>query len=710
MYKRSILALAVATALSPASSMAAEVGTLAPVVIIGTDEEAKKLPGSGAVVSPEQIDQEIATDINQVLKTVPGVYIQEEEGSGLRPNIGIRGATAERSEKITLLEDGVLAAPAPYSNPGAYLFPTAMRMRAIEVLKGAPLLRYGPQTTGGVVNLLSTPIPEEKGGELTLVLDERGSTDVHVNYGAREGQWSWLVETVQREGAGFKNIDRSNRGTGFDVADYLVKLGWEGDGQSLLFKGQYSQEVSDETYLGLTDADFAADPNRRYGLSSIDQMVNDRRTLSLVHTKEWGDKVTSTTTLYRNTVNRNWYKLSGGGSLVSNANGGDANALGILNGSVDTTGLNYKNNNRSYLSQGVEFNVDVDAGAHQLSIGTRLHQDEMDRFQPVDIFDQVNGSLVYQSTSLPTGSNNRFEDAQATSLWLMDNWQASERLNVNLALRYEDVSTSRTQYADATRGTVGSTRANDTSIVLPGVSFTYDLSDNWQMLAGVHRGFSPLGGGAQAEEEPETSDNWELGARYNKDHLFVEAIAFYSDFSDKAENCSVGSPCSNGATSGSFVTGAAEISGLEFQLGSSLVASEFIIPVNLAYTFTQAEISGNNATSGFNVGDRLKDVPENVLSLRLGLEHSSGWDNYAVAKYISETCVVTGCNNANNPYDETESLFVVDVISHYPLSDDVEVFAKAENLFDEQQIVSRTPDGARPNKPLTLSVGMKHTF
>jgi len=183
MYKRSLLALAVAAALSPTSVLAAEVGTLAPVVIIGTDDEVKSLPGSGAVVNPEQIEQEVATDVNQMLKTVPGVYVQEEEGAGLRPNIGIRAATAERSEKITLMEDGVLAAPAPYSNPAAYYFPTAMRMSAIEVLKGAPLLRHGPQTTGGVVNLVSTPIPETASGELTTVFDERGSTDVHLHYG-----------------------------------------------------------------------------------------------------------------------------------------------------------------------------------------------------------------------------------------------------------------------------------------------------------------------------------------------------------------------------------------------------------------------------------------------------------------------------------------------------------------------------------------------
>ena len=35
---------------------------------------------------------------------------------------------------------------------------------------------------------------------------------------------------------------------------------------------------------------------------------------------------------------------------------------------------------------------------------------------------------------------------------------------------------------------------------------------------------------------------------------------------------------------------------------------------------------------------------------------------------------------------------------------------KIENLFDTQKIVSRNPDGARPNKPLSLTVGMNVYF
>ena len=67
------------------------------VVIIGSKDDAQQLPGSGAVIDYTQIDIEVTSDINQALKTVPGVYIREEDGFGLRPNIGIRGATGERS-------------------------------------------------------------------------------------------------------------------------------------------------------------------------------------------------------------------------------------------------------------------------------------------------------------------------------------------------------------------------------------------------------------------------------------------------------------------------------------------------------------------------------------------------------------------------------------------------------------------------------------
>ena len=677
------------------------------VTIIGSKVDVRKVAGSGAVISDAQIATEVSTDINQLLKTVPGVYVREEDGYGLRPNFGIRGATSERSEKVTLMEDGVLIAPAPYSNPAAYYFPTAMRMKGVEILKGAPLLRYGPQTTGGVMNMITTAIPESSAGSVTLAVSENSDVDLLASYGGRSGAVGWLVETVQRENNGFKDIDRSSRDSGYDIEDYMGKLAWEGESQSILLKAQRSEETSNETYLGLTDADFDRNQDRRYGLSSIDEMNNKHEGYNLSHKLNINDTIALTTTAYYNKFERDWFKLSGGGSLIAAANGGDVKAQGILDGTVDTDGLKYKHNNRSYLSKGVQSELALNINSHSIHVGVRAHRDEMDRFQPQERYQQIDGSLVYTSTDSVTGSNNRLETAKATSVWLVDTWQASDNLALNMALRYEDVETSRRQYSTQNRSDAPSLRSNNTQEWLPGLSATYQLSGNWQVLAGVHKGFSPLGGGAKSEEEPESSVNYEAGLRYDNDQWFVEAIGFWSDFENKAENCSNGNPCSNGATSGSYVTGDAVIAGLEFQLSSSVVVGSMTVPIDVAYTYTQAEVSEDNTNEGLFDGDKLANIPEHTFSLRTGIETAMGLDNYVSIKYIDETCNAIGCAGT---FVDTDAFVSADLISRYALSESMTVFLKVENVLDKRAIVSRSPDGSRPNKGRMASVGFSMDF
>jgi Fe(3+) dicitrate transport protein len=437
-------------------------------------------------------------------------------------------------------------------------------------------------------------------------------------------------------------------------------------------------------------------------------MDNDHQGYNLVYRLQLADNINMTATGYYNEFARDWFKLSGGGSLVADANDGDEIAQGILDGSIDAQDLQYKHNNREYESQGIELNVDMAFGSHQLAVGGRIHEDEMDRFQPVDYYNQVGGELVYVRTQEPTGSNNRVETADALTFWAVDAWQVNDDLLVNLALRWEDVESQRKEYATPDRTELASKRSNDNDEWLPGASFTYDLSDSWQVLAGVHRGFSPLGGGAREYEEPETSTNYEAGLRYRGD-WFVEAVGFYSDFDNKSENCSNANPCSNGATSGSFTTGEATIAGLELQVGTRFDVGSFTMPLDLMYTYTDAEISKDNPEEGFDKGDQLASIPENAFSLRLGLESAIGWNNYAVAKYIDEMCMSVGCEGGD-ARDRSEDLFVLDYISRYAVNDSATVYLKVENLFDERAIVSRQPDGARPNKPRTASVGFEWSF
>lgn len=700
--------LALAVAIVAANGAYAQEKTIETVTVIGSAEQVKKLSGSASLVSSEQLEQESVTDINQVLKTVPGVYIREEDGFGLRPNIGIRAANGGRSSNVTLMEDGVLTSPAPYSNPAAYYFPTTLRMNSMEVLKGAPLLRYGPQTVGGAVNLVSTPIPAENSGRAMFMVNDRSSTDMLLNYGGTSGQWGYMLETVQRNYNGYKDIDRSAQDTGFDIEDYVAKVSWENERNLVLLKLQHSAENSRETYTGLTEVDFKADPNRRYGLTAMENMDNEHDGINLSHTFTWTDNLTSTTTIYHNEFKRDWFKTGDSNDYINDANAGSAVDQSILDGDTDVTGLEYKHNNRKYKSQGIQTNFNWLIGAHSLDIGGRIHHDEMDRLQPVELFDQINGALVNRRDKAGEikGSNNREEKADAISLWVIDNYQVTDALLLNLSLRMEDVKTERKQYDDTNRQILDEKLENDYTEIMAGIGATYSINDNWQMLAGFHQGMTPLGGGAE-NQEPETSDNFEVGFRFNQAGFNSEVIAFYSDFSNAVELCSIGSPCSDGSTSGTLSIGGAKVSGLEVSAGKTFSASAFTFPVELTYTYTKSETtSKGGAISGLT----LKDVPENTASLRAGIEHTSGWNNYLVATYIDETCVSNGCNESNDPLDKTDALTTVDLISRYQLNNGPEVFVKASNIFDDQEIISRSPYGARPNMARTIALGMDYRF
>ena len=75
------------------------------IIIIGDPTD---VSGSAHVLDKEELSIFKASDMLRMLRSVPGVYIQEEDGFGLRPNIGIRGSGIDRSGKIAIMEDGVL--------------------------------------------------------------------------------------------------------------------------------------------------------------------------------------------------------------------------------------------------------------------------------------------------------------------------------------------------------------------------------------------------------------------------------------------------------------------------------------------------------------------------------------------------------------------------------------------------------------------------
>jgi Fe(3+) dicitrate transport protein len=370
------------------------------VYITGGEEDINRLPGSATLIDEVALETFEYTDIHRILNSVPGVNLQEEDGYGLRPNIGLRGTSPERSKKVTIMEDGVLSGPAPYSAPAAYYFPNVSRMSAVEVFKGPATTQYGPATIGGAVNLVSRAIPFIAEGELDAQYGQYNFQRYNAYYGEQVGDFGYLIEGLNVSTDGFKELDSGPGETGFERNDVNLKTSWQSLGsinQTFQLKLGYADEKSNETYMGLTRNDFDEDPYRRYAASQLDNMQWDHQQIHFSHNLELNSGLSFNTDLYRNTYQRDWFKVNGFDTdttsiqdiLKNPASGNNPDFYKVLTGEASSSTaaerIRIGNNGREYISQGIQTraNLNFVTGSldHELELGLRLHQDQIERDQ-----------------------------------------------------------------------------------------------------------------------------------------------------------------------------------------------------------------------------------------------------------------------------------------------------------------------------------------
>ncbi|MGB5344888.1 MAG: TonB-dependent receptor [Woeseia sp.] len=702
------------------------------VTIIGHRRDVSDVPGSAHIIDEEELQVFLQSDVMRVLRSVPGVYVQEEDGYGLRPNIGIRGSGLDRSARIALLEDGVLIAPAPYAASSAYYFPTQRRMHSLEVLKGPAAVTVGPRTTGGAINLISTPIPDEFGANIDLRVGEHDSFDTHINAGNRGRRLSWLVETVQSSSDGFKTIDQpADAGggpTGFEIEDYLVKLQLDNDPtadryQSLRLKVGRTDQVSDETYLGLTAEDFAQDPNRRYAASKGDIFNGDHEQYQLSYVIDSGAAWRGEVTAYRNNFARDWFKLqSVDGVDISDILDEpltNATAFSYVTGTTSPDDAIIKRHNaRTYYSQGVQGSLTWDfvRGDREISLtaGARLHEDEEDRLQSDDGFRMQDLQLIQTSAGAPGSATNRVSSADVNAFYVSSEIRSGAWI-LTPGVRVEDITLRREDYstADPTRS-LGPTRVreNSVSVVIPGMGALYRVNDRWRLLAGVHRGYNPPSPGSSAQEE--SSVNVEFGTRYNDERFSFESIYFVNDYENLVGTVTA-STGGSGQIGDQFDGGEVTVQGLELNADyriEGIAGGRFSMPLGLQYTWTTEAEFHNAFASDFEpwgdvaIGDELPYIPEHQLRAAAGIENDKVGFNLA-ASYVGRMRTVAG-QRAFAADRTIESHVVWDLVGRYQFSEQLGAYFKVDNLLDDTYVAARRPSGLRPGLERMAWVGLNY--
>jgi len=173
-------------------------------------DNVKTYPGGRSAVTNTELQQSGSRALEDALRLMPGVRAQDETGTGILPNIGIRGLDPRRSTRTLALVD------------------------SIDVARGGAAVRYGPNNVGGVINFISKPIQDKFSATLREALTistETGNvlTDSYLRAGA--------IDRLGRSGLSDRRIKKSVKLFEFRHVPLSARQGRIGSGRfSILIK------------------------------------------------------------------------------------------------------------------------------------------------------------------------------------------------------------------------------------------------------------------------------------------------------------------------------------------------------------------------------------------------------------------------------------------------------------------------------------------
>jgi Fe(3+) dicitrate transport protein len=703
-------AVLAASSLDAQSSQRPEPEPVPEVIVVGSADRLATIPGSAHVIDSRALEMSRVFTVNEAIRKVPGVYARDEEGFGLRPNLGVRGLNPTRSSKVLLLEDGLPLAYAPYGDNASYYHPPVDRFERIEVLKGSGQVLFGPQTIGGVINYITPRPADELAGAISLHSGNRGYGELHAQIG------NALDSTRYTVGLTRKATDGVRDNMHFTVSDLNLKVVHELDEKhALTVRASYYDENSDVPYSGLTLAEYEANPRGNPFVN--DEFKAHRSAVSLTHRADFTESVTLATSVYYTSFDRDWWRQSSNSSQRPN-DASDPGCAGMAN--LLTTCGN-EGRLRDYETAGVEPRLTIRhalfGARSEAELGMRYHREDQYRMQangdsPLarSAGGGVNGGVVEDNT----------REVEATSAFAQNRFVLGD-WTVTPGVRFESVDYWR---RNELTGQAGGTSLREW---IPGVGATYSISERTTIFGGAHHGFAPpnvadivTNSGGSVELDPELSWNYEIGVRAApRAGLELEAALFEMDFDNQVIAASVAGGVGATLTNG----GETLHRGIELVLAldsRDLMSTAQNWYLRTAYTeLTTAEFRGARFSNvpGFTTvsvtGNRLPYAPERLITATAGVELDFGLSIELEGVYTSSAFtddLNTVAISANGQRGEMAAYTVWNLAVNYAVPQSGwTLFFAAKNATDELYVADMTR-GLIPGTPRLVQGGFSFRF
>jgi Fe(3+) dicitrate transport protein len=471
------------------------------VVVTGTvlgasrKEDVRTYAGSRQVMDHETLSKGANRSLDDALQHIPGVKIFDETGTGVLPQIALRGLYESRSGRVQALLDGIPLSLAPYGQTSLSLFPVTLnQIDRIDIVRGGAAVQYGPNNVGGVLNFVSKPIPER----WTTTLGERITAygrgqmlrDTSVSTGGYlTPDFGMQLDADYLKGEYFRDHSGTN------VKNVRLRTEWWVADDKLL-KADVQRYVARMDMAGaLSVADYREDP--RQATRPLDRFDGTTTRASLTYEQDLGawwlfDASTSSWTNFSAQSERNFI-------------------VGMRRAATETwrpdlTPQLEQSAPRGFKVYGTQpqFNLHIDGPvSQQWTVGARAVRENID--------------FLVGNTGLDNGVYTLVRDWQfrdrAWAGYISDAVGfADDRLVVTPGVRYE--------HLDATylNRVTGASFNNNVRNALPGLTVGFKASEKWYVYADAQRSLrapqvTQIVFGDNLDSE--LAWNYELGARFH---------------------------------------------------------------------------------------------------------------------------------------------------------------------------------------------------
>jgi outer membrane receptor for ferrienterochelin and colicins len=635
------------------------------------------------IITSTEIEQIGAADLKDIFEKTPGLTLQygtfPAASSVSKSSVSIRGMGA--SGTLFLVDGRRLAGEVknPYDLDR---IPSSIIDR-IEIIKGAMSVLYGADAVGGVINIITKKSKKNLEGtagvQSGINKDGDGSkTSGNVSLRGKKNKFSYSMyvnaantdpyyeqektrTTIKTSSGNIPPSSHPNPDINNIRDIYDVDVTYLEDSSVYTMGGRFEYEPVKETVIGVEFNYFDEERDGEYRSSFFPTGISPtpgKRFVAFdtpVHSHD-----------------ENWRR--------------DVSVDISSNISSDLR-LNFRTYNSYYEKRNSTTAVNwEDAGFSSREASASMAMDA-----DVDFW-SYEGYAVYapgESHILTGGAEYRDENRKATifnqegtfesrdvdykALYIQDEWQITDTVNVTLGGRYDDISNSDNKFTFKV-GMVK--RISDMFNVRCNFAQGYrtpDILENYMRKntpAGALRGAltsDPILGKEPFNLKPEFTNSYEIGFRGRKNGFHYSADLFYNDISDKIEKI-----CKNPGEPSSYFTyeniNDAETMGMELAAGYDSASG-------ISVDFNWVELNTEDKATGLD----LEFNPKRQIAATLAYAFNS-FNIWTMGKYVGEQYTPAADD------DWIDEFFIVDVGANYKMGvkKNYELYGGVNNIFDEK--------------------------